>query len=116
MVGFTSGVRPTARMNHLLIKGMTLMGCRAGEAVRQGQADGAARLEVLRGWAKDGVLRPHVSHVLPIEEAKQAFQLLWSRQVTGRACVAPFGVDAAKERLATPPPLPPPPPSPPAKL
>ena len=95
LCGFTSGIRPVAKTNHVLIKGISLMGCRAGEAIRQGQADGGARQAVLRQWAAEGRLRPFVSHVVPLGEVKEAFQMLWNREVTGRICVAPDGVEAA---------------------
>lgn len=100
ILGFTSGIRSTARTNHVLIKGMTLMGCRAGESVRQGQADGVARTRQLRSWAEEGKLRPHVSHVLPLAEVRQAFRLMWGRGVVGRIVVAPDGVEISQQRAA----------------
>jgi hypothetical protein len=98
------GVRPVAKTNHVLIKGISLLGCRAGEAVRQGQFDGGARQKVLRQWAEEGRLRPYISHVLPIDQVQDAFRMLWSRQVTGRICVAPDGVEQAKSTAGPAPP------------
>ena len=103
LCGFTSGVRPVAKTNHVLIKGISLMGCRAGEAIRQGQADGGARQAVLRQWAAEGRLRPFISHVVPLGQVKQAFQMLWNREVTGRICLAPDGVEEALSTAAAAP-------------
>lgn len=97
VVGFTSGVRPTARTNQLLIKGISLLGCRAGESVRQGIVDEKARMATLRRWAAEGVIKPHVSHFFPIEDAAAGFRAMWDRQVVGRAVIAPFGEAAAKQ-------------------
>jgi NADPH2:quinone reductase len=94
VLGFTSGVRPQAAMNYVLIKGLSLLGCRAGEYVRRHPEGYAAiqqpRLETLLGWAETGQLQPpHVSHRLPFttEGVKECFRCLDQRQVVGRACV-----------------------------
>ena len=105
LCGFTSGVRPVAKTNHVLIKGITLMGCRAGEAIRQGKVDGGARLAVLRQWAEEGRLRPFISHVVPLTDVKEAFRMMWDRQVTGRICLAPDGEDVATSTAGPPPPV-----------
>jgi len=101
IVGFTSGRRPVARTNHILIKGISLLGCRAGEAVRQGQADQKSRLATLRQWAEEGKLRPYISHKYPLEEAPAAFQALWERQVVGRCIIAPHGAAEADGKAAS---------------
>eukprot|EP01043_Picozoa_sp_COSAG02_P027373 COSAG02_NODE_1612_length_11675_cov_29.558310_9_plen_126_part_00 len=91
-----AGVRPIAKTNHVLIKGISLLGCRAGEAVRRGQADGGARQRKLRQWAADGRLRPYISHAMPLDQVQEAFRMMWRREVIGRICVAPAGVEEAK--------------------
>ena len=35
-------------------------------------------------WYQDGALKPHVSHVLPLEQVTEGLQLLLSRQSMGR--------------------------------
>ena len=92
------------QVNHVLIKGISLMGCRAGEAIRQGHADGAARMKVLRQWAADGKIRPFVSHAVPLERVQDAYRMMWNRKVVGRICVCPDGEDEAR-RTAGPSPV-----------
>jgi NADPH2:quinone reductase len=40
--------------------------------------------EVLIDWYEQGKLRPHVSHVLPLEQANEALDLLRTRKATGK--------------------------------
>src|ERR1700760_4200196 len=61
VIGFTGGIG-LARTNLLLIKGASVLGVRAGEAVRKDPALGEARLKTLLGWAEGGWIRPNVSH------------------------------------------------------
>ena len=83
VVGFTGGIG-LARTNLLLIKGASVLGVRAGEAVRRNPAAGEARLKALLGWAEAGKIRPHVSHRLPLEDYAQAMRLLVDRKAIGR--------------------------------
>src|SRR3954463_5842194 len=51
IIGFTGGIG-LARTNLLLIKGASVLGVRAGEAVRRDPALGEARLKALSAWAE----------------------------------------------------------------
>ncbi len=53
VVGFTGGIG-LARTNLLLIKGASVLGVRAGEAVRKNPALGEVRLKALTEWAEAG--------------------------------------------------------------
>ena len=86
VVGFTGGIG-LARTNLLLIKGASVLGVRAGEAVRRNPASGEARLKALLGWAEAGKIRPHVSHRLPLEDYAQAMRLLVDRKAIGRVAL-----------------------------
>ncbi len=57
VVGFTGGVG-LARTNLLLIKGASVLGVRAGEAVRRDPSAGAARIKALLEWAEQGRSAP----------------------------------------------------------
>ena len=86
VIGFTGGIG-LARTNLLLIKGASVLGVRAGEAVRRNPASGEVRLKALLGWAEAGKIRPHVSHRLPLEDYAQAMRLLVDRKAIGRVAL-----------------------------
>ncbi len=86
VVGFTGGIG-LARTNLLLIKGASVLGVRAGEAVRKNPGLGETRLKALLEWAEAGKLRPNVSHRLPLEDYAQAMRLLTDRKAIGRVAL-----------------------------
>ena len=86
VIGFTGGIG-LARTNLLLIKGASVLGVRAGEAVRRNPASGETRLRALTEWAEAGKIRPHVSHRLPLEDYAQAMRLLVDRKAIGRVAL-----------------------------
>src|SRR5215813_14188512 len=86
VIGFTGGIG-LARTNLLLIKGASVLGVRAGEAVRKNPALGEVRLKTLLAWAEEGKIRPNVSHRLPLEDYAKAMQLLIDRKAIGRVAL-----------------------------
>jgi NADPH2:quinone reductase len=86
VIGFTGGIG-LARTNLLLIKGASVLGVRAGEAVRRNPELGAVRIRKLLEWAEAGKIRPHISHRLPLEEFAQAMRLLIDRKAIGRVAL-----------------------------
>jgi NADPH2:quinone reductase len=86
VIGFTGGIG-LARTNLLLIKGASVLGVRAGEAVRRNPALGEVRLKALTEWAEAGKIRPHISHRLPLEDYAQAMRLLVDRKAIGRVAL-----------------------------
>jgi NADPH2:quinone reductase len=86
VIGFTGGIG-FARTNLLLIKGASVLGVRAGEAVRRNPALGEARQKALLEWAEAGKLRPNVSHRLPLEDYAKAMRLLIDRKAIGRVAL-----------------------------
>jgi NADPH2:quinone reductase len=42
---------------------------------------------VLFDWYAQGKLKPHVSHVLPLEQANDGLELLRSRKATGKVVI-----------------------------
>ena len=53
VIGFTGGIG-VAKTNLVLIKGASVLGVRAGEAVRRNPALGEERLKALLAWAEAG--------------------------------------------------------------
>jgi NADPH2:quinone reductase len=88
VIGFASGGPSKIMSNHVLIKGLTVLGVRAGETARRGAspiADDYAR--ELPRLAALGVMRPHISHRFPMERAADAFRALIERKVIGKAVI-----------------------------
>lgn len=88
VVGFTGGIG-LARTNLILMKGASVIGVRAGEAVRRNPALGQQRIAKLLDLAAQGVLRPNVSHRLPLSEWAPAMRLLIDRKAIGRVALLP---------------------------
>jgi NADPH:quinone reductase len=86
VIGFTGGIG-LARTNLVLIKGASVLGVRAGEAVRKNPALGEARMKALSQWAEAGKVRPNISHRLPLEDFAQAMRLLIDRKAIGRVAL-----------------------------
>jgi NADPH2:quinone reductase len=86
VIGFTGGIG-LARTNLLLIKGASVLGVRAGEAVRRNPALGETRIKALLGCAEAGKVRPYISDRLPLEDYAQAMRLLVDRKAIGRVAL-----------------------------
>ena len=86
VIGFTGGIG-VARTNLLLIKGASVLGVRAGEAVRKNPALGVTRMEKLTEWAEAGKVRPNISDRLPLEDYARAMRLLIDRKAIGRVAL-----------------------------
>ncbi len=87
VVGFTSGRIPQLSVNYALIKGLSIIGCRAGEARRNDPETGDNELEDVLALANEGKLHPYVSHTVPLARAVEGMQLLLDRKVVGKAVV-----------------------------
>jgi NADPH2:quinone reductase len=86
VIGFTGGIG-LARTNLLLIKGASVLGVRAGEAVRKNPELGEVRQRKLLEWAEAGKIRPNVSHRLPLQDYARAMRLLIDRKAIGRVAL-----------------------------
>ena len=86
VIGFTGGIG-LAKTNLLMIKGASVLGVRAGEAVRKNPALGEVRIKALLGWAEAGKIRPNVSYRLPLEDYARAMRLLIDRKAIGRVAL-----------------------------
>ena len=86
VIGFTGGIG-LARTNLLLIKGASVLGVRAGEAVRRNPDLAEVRIKKLLEWAETGKIRPHISHRPPLEDYARAMRLLIDRKAIGRVAL-----------------------------
>ncbi|MDC0659786.1 NADPH:quinone oxidoreductase family protein [Leisingera sp. SS27] len=90
-VGFAGGEVPQIPANHLLVKNLTVIGFYLGgymkfrpEAVRQS-------FETLFAWHGEGLIKPHISHTLPLAQAAEGLELLRSRKSTGKVVITMGG-------------------------
>ena len=86
VIGFTGGIG-LARTTLLMIKGASVLGVRAGEAVRKNPALGEARISALLQWADEGKIRPHICRRLPLQDYAEAMRLLTDRKAIGRVAL-----------------------------
>lgn len=86
IVGFLQGVG-MAPTNHVLIKNASVLGIRAGEAVRRDPALGPPRQRDLLRLAEERKISPNVSHRLPLEKWAEAMRLLIDRKAIGRVAL-----------------------------
>lgn len=87
VIGFAGGKVPQFKANHLLVKNIDVIGYYWG-----GYADFAPdrlrdSLSALVDMWRDGRLKPHVSHVLPLARAGEGLALLAERKATGKVVV-----------------------------
>ena len=92
IVGFTSGTRQLLKSNYVLIKGLSVLGCRAGEFVRQSEDSDSLqqhRRERLLAWAKEDGLTPLIDreYAFTTEGVQACFLDILERKVVGRAVV-----------------------------
>lgn len=86
-IGFASGEAPQIKANHLLVKNLTVMGLYWGGYLSFRPEVVRGSLTTLFGWHAEGRLRPHVSHVLPLDRAGEGLALLRERKATGKVVV-----------------------------
>jgi len=85
VVGFAGGKPALARTNHILIKGASVTGIRAGEFGRRNPESAHHNLETLLDWAACGDIRTHISHRFPFTGLEHAFRAIAERQIIGKA-------------------------------
>ena len=86
-IGFASGEVPQIPANHLLVKNISVMGLYWGGYLKFRPEVVTDSMSTLFGWYAAGHLRPHVSHLLPLEQAAEALELLRTRKSTGKVVV-----------------------------
>src|SRR4030088_34098 len=86
VIGFTGGIGLAPR-HVVMIKGASVLGVRAGEAVRKNPAIGEVRIKPFWEWSEAAKVRPNISHRLPLEEFAKAMRLLVDRKAIGRVAL-----------------------------
>ena len=86
IVGFADGEIPAIPANIPLIKGLSVLGVRAGEIGRRNPDIALAAQQALAELVEAG-LKPHICAEIPFESAPLALDLLADRQVVGKVAV-----------------------------
>jgi NADPH2:quinone reductase len=89
VIGFASGDVPQVPTNILLVKNIDLIGFYWGGYLKFSPDILSDSLATLLGWLAEGRLSPHVSHVLPLDQAAEALELMRSRASTGKVVITP---------------------------
>ena len=90
-LGFASGEVPQIPANILLVKNLTVLGFYWGGYARIKPSVLTDSFKELISWYTQGKLKPHVSHVLPLDQANEALELLRTRKATGKVVVQVAG-------------------------
>lgn len=88
-IGFASGDVPQIPANHLLVKNLTVMGLYWGGYLAFKPEVVTDSLATLLSWHREGRIKPHVSHALPLAQAGDGLELLRSRKSTGKVVIRP---------------------------
>ena len=86
-LGFASGEVPQIPANILLVKNMTVLGFYIGGYAKLKPQALPRSFATLMGWYLEGKLKPHVSNVLPLEQANEGLDLLRTRKATGKVVI-----------------------------
>ena len=87
VVGFASGTVPQIPANILLVKNLSIIGYYWGAHRKLDPSLITNSFAELLGWFKAGKIKPHVSHVFPIEDVNIAHETLTSRKSTGKVVI-----------------------------
>ena len=88
-IGFASGEVPQIAANHILVKNITVIGFYWGGYLKFAPDILRQSLVELMTWYGEGKLKPHVSHVFPLERSQEALDVLEARKSTGKVVVTP---------------------------
>jgi NADPH2:quinone reductase len=75
--------------NLILMKGLDVLGCPTAISTVNDPSIREARMGQIWRWAEEGKIRPHVSHVFPLSEFKEAMRAKWRGDVTGGCVLHP---------------------------
>ena len=88
-VGYASGEIPKVPANLLLVKNISVVGVYWGSYALHNPGVMMGSLVKLMGWLKDGKLQPHVSDIVPLEEATRGIEALATRKSVGKVVIQP---------------------------
>lgn len=90
-LGFASGDVPQIPANILLVKNVEVLGFYWGSYAKFAPHVLTSSFETLFSWFEQGRLKPHLSHVLPLEKTNEGLTLLKDRKATGKVVISTSG-------------------------
>jgi NADPH2:quinone reductase len=87
VIGFASGDIPEVKPNHLLVKNISVQGFYWGGFLQFNPTALTDSLATLFDWYAEGRIKPHISHVLPLDRAAEGMDLLRTRKSTGKVVI-----------------------------
>ncbi len=89
LIGFAGGELPKMKPNHMLVKNITAIGFYWGAYLNFNPTPLRSSLATLFDWAAEGLIKPHISHRLPLDQFATALDLIRTRQATGKVILEP---------------------------
>ncbi len=86
LVGFVAGQPAPFPLNRALLKGIEIIGVRAGEQGRRDPAAGVAARQAIDTLAEKG-LRPHIGMSVPLEKVDELFAAMAAGRIVGKGVV-----------------------------
>jgi len=86
-IGFASGEVPQIPANHLLVKNLSVLGVYWGGYMRFNPRAVTDSLNVLMGWYATGRIKPHVRHILPLDQVEDGLAMLRTRASPGKVVI-----------------------------
>ncbi|MFN3590993.1 MAG: zinc-binding dehydrogenase [Thermaurantiacus sp.] len=87
VIGFVAGPPAAVPLNRLLLKGIEIVGVRAGEQGRRNPAAGREAIAGIDALARAGRLRPHIGASGSFGDARRAFQAMAAGEIIGKAVI-----------------------------
>ncbi len=87
-IGFASGDIPSIPMNLPLVKNFSIIGSFVGAWWERCNENAIKANDEVFKWANEGKIRPKTDRIMPLENAREAFQLIVNREVTGRIALS----------------------------
>lgn len=89
VIGFVAEAPNQVRTNYALIKGLSILGVRAGEAARHDPAIAADYRMALPRLAATADLTPHIHATVALDDAAAAFSQMRARRFVGKLVITP---------------------------
>ncbi len=86
-IGFASGDVPLIKANHLLVKNISVLGLYWGGYLDFRPDVLTGSLATLMEWYVSGRIKPHISHMLPLEQCADGLAILRARKSTGKIVI-----------------------------